>query len=631
MASSKMHIGAKGPRARNSSSADLGVSNDTKNDAANTPNEDDADMCLICAEPIVVAAISPCNHTTCHLCAFRQRKLYGKNQCLFCRSESAEIIFTDNYMDVEFNDVPKRTFLPSFQGDLGIKFTSQTAKDRTLSLLEYRCPVENCSGHFKAFPNFKQLNEHAQSVHSRFFCTTCGNAKKAFPCELKMYTQAKLRLHLKKGDFDGFEGHPSCKFCNNHHFYSDDELNVHMRDAHERCDVCHRMDSTNPQYFKNMEQLSQHFLAAHYPCRVASCLEQKVIVFGDLLELEAHMAKEHPQLNGGRMNFGSHLSSFNSDAKPKSTQKDTHTSLETKRRRFEIRAKHYLSNDHDLYTQFVACNDQFSKHHISALDLQAKYVKIFEHGSNVDIPILLFEFSELFPEGSKERNDLVAVNKANMNAKKFSEAFPTLPVGNKMAKTFGTPISKWNGAPKKATKFPSLASPIPAPTSKAPAWGATNAPKKPIARGITTSAPINGYSVPGYAPVSQKAPKNSTSTLSYSMASASASSSSLLDRPVHAVNSRSLSSLDLSTASWGSTPTQVPTTTRKNNSTAFPSLPKPKPKAKIPRVNPINSSNGMWGSTPIGGESTPSPVDGLSELLDSGLKIKVKPQKNKKK
>ena len=37
------------------------------------------EQCIICAERIKYAALTPCNHTTCHKCTFRQRSLYEKH------------------------------------------------------------------------------------------------------------------------------------------------------------------------------------------------------------------------------------------------------------------------------------------------------------------------------------------------------------------------------------------------------------------------------------------------------------------------------------------------------------------------------------------------------------------------
>ena len=59
--------------------------------------EEDTDhMCLICAENMTIASLSPCNHKVCHLCSFRNVALYQKNQCLICRTETPKLIYTEN-------------------------------------------------------------------------------------------------------------------------------------------------------------------------------------------------------------------------------------------------------------------------------------------------------------------------------------------------------------------------------------------------------------------------------------------------------------------------------------------------------------------------------------------------------
>lgn len=46
---------------------------------------EDADVCFICASPVVHTAVAPCNHRTCHICALRLRALYKTRACAHCR------------------------------------------------------------------------------------------------------------------------------------------------------------------------------------------------------------------------------------------------------------------------------------------------------------------------------------------------------------------------------------------------------------------------------------------------------------------------------------------------------------------------------------------------------------------
>ncbi len=47
--------------------------------------EDEGEVCFICASPVVYHSIAPCNHQTCHICALRLRALYKTRACAHCR------------------------------------------------------------------------------------------------------------------------------------------------------------------------------------------------------------------------------------------------------------------------------------------------------------------------------------------------------------------------------------------------------------------------------------------------------------------------------------------------------------------------------------------------------------------
>jgi hypothetical protein len=48
-------------------------------------DESEAEVCFICASPVVHEAIMPCNHRTCHICCLRMRALYKDKNCMHCR------------------------------------------------------------------------------------------------------------------------------------------------------------------------------------------------------------------------------------------------------------------------------------------------------------------------------------------------------------------------------------------------------------------------------------------------------------------------------------------------------------------------------------------------------------------
>lgn len=45
----------------------------------------EAEVCFICASPVVHTSLAPCNHRTCHICALRLRALYKTRACAHCR------------------------------------------------------------------------------------------------------------------------------------------------------------------------------------------------------------------------------------------------------------------------------------------------------------------------------------------------------------------------------------------------------------------------------------------------------------------------------------------------------------------------------------------------------------------
>lgn len=47
--------------------------------------EDNEEVCFICASPVVHNSVAPCNHRTCHICALRLRALYKTRACAHCR------------------------------------------------------------------------------------------------------------------------------------------------------------------------------------------------------------------------------------------------------------------------------------------------------------------------------------------------------------------------------------------------------------------------------------------------------------------------------------------------------------------------------------------------------------------
>lgn len=463
-------LGNSGPRS-GYKKRDTSDSSSCQSQEANDIPE--SQQCLICAEHIIYAALTPCNHTTCHKCTFRQRALYEKNNCLICRSENDKIIITEQ-LDKGYDDI-KVTDIVAFDEKYHVGFTQEYVEQDTLRLLENECQI--CH---EIFPNFKELGDHAKEAHGKYYCLICSRHKKAFKVELPLFTYKQLQKHQSQGDTTGFKGHPECKHCQGKRFYSEDELHVHIRDRHERCHICDQTTPKTADYYRNYDALYQHFTRAHYVCTVPSCVEKRFVVFRDDLDLTAHMLKEHGGLNNGqRVVIGSNsyhqhsghfsqLSTFNNSRWLSSNedQDEDQQSPEIKKRRFEERAKHYLNYNNDKYKEFTRVNDLFSKKKINASKLLTIYQKdLFIHQSLEELNFLFKEFLEFFPKTSDLYKDLLSII-VEENETNPTEQFPVLG-GSNAANAFTSNgwlgeaggSSRNSGASTPVDRFPPLKKP----------------------------------------------------------------------------------------------------------------------------------------------------------------------------
>ncbi|PQE06582.1 C2H2 finger domain-containing protein [Rutstroemia sp. NJR-2017a BVV2] len=265
-------------------------------DVGGEDNEDeDEEVCFICAASIEHNAVTPCNHRTCHICALRMRALYKTKDCPHCRTSAPFVIFTDDatkryedYSDEEITNTDP---------NIGIRYESNDIQEDTLLLLRYNCPDPTCDTACRGWPD---LHRHVRSIHHKKMCDLCTRHKKVFTHEHELFADRELERHMKKGDDNpgavdqtGFKGHPLCTFCGQR-FYGDDELFVHCREKHERCHVCDRLSNNGqPHYYVDWNSLSQHFRKDHFPCTDPECLEQKFVVFPTEMDLKAHQLEVH--------------------------------------------------------------------------------------------------------------------------------------------------------------------------------------------------------------------------------------------------------------------------------------------------------------------------------------------------
>lgn len=259
-------------------------------------DQDDDDVCFICANPIQHHSVAPCNHTTCHICSLRLRALYKNKDCAHCRTPAPFVIFTDDpskrfeaYTDADISSADE---------NIGIRYTNEDIVGDTVLLLRYNCPDLSCDFAGLGWPD---LHRHVRSVHHNKMCDLCTRNKKVFTHEHELFTDKALHKHMAHGDDrpgdvaqTGFRGHPLCGFCGER-FYDDDKLYEHCRNKHERCFICDRRDSRSPHYYQDYNALEKHFHKDHFLCLDRECLEKKFVVFESEMDLKAHQLSEHAE------------------------------------------------------------------------------------------------------------------------------------------------------------------------------------------------------------------------------------------------------------------------------------------------------------------------------------------------
>lgn len=124
--------------------------------------DDEQEVCFICASPVVHYSIAPCNHRTCHICALRLRALYKRNTCAHCRASSEYLLFTDD-TGKRYEDFKDADFYKT-DSSLGIRYEKVDIFDDTVQLLRYNCPDKLCEMACYGWPD---LHRHVRNVHHK--------------------------------------------------------------------------------------------------------------------------------------------------------------------------------------------------------------------------------------------------------------------------------------------------------------------------------------------------------------------------------------------------------------------------------------------------------------------------------
>lgn len=267
------------------------------------PRRESLPTCLLCCHEIDNVTrfdtVGACGHSgCCSLCALRMRQLLGSANCAICKAELPRVICIERADErfESFQDWGDDNIGPThvFDEASGMFFLKRDAP----RLHKLRDPV--CAKCGKTFATLTALKTHLLDVHQLQYCAICLEHKKVFLQEHELFSKEQLKRHNSKGNpKEGFPGHPRCDFCFSRH-YSTAELYEHLHKNHFECDICLHALNIQHRYYKNYPDLENHFRADHFLCEEPVCLMKKFVVFRTHLDMQAHLAKEHPHIKTSR-------------------------------------------------------------------------------------------------------------------------------------------------------------------------------------------------------------------------------------------------------------------------------------------------------------------------------------------
>ncbi|EIE25131.1 hypothetical protein COCSUDRAFT_46598 [Coccomyxa subellipsoidea C-169] len=229
-------------------------------------------------------------------------------RCVICQQQSPSV-FVTRFMGSYTSTIPSEEFarLQATPGLYDLQSVEAYFDDKghyedIRALCSYNHPALEGVAPISSFRSLRELKYNLQNAKQLHFCDICVESRKVFIPEQIAYSKPELDRHMRSGDLtgpmaeSGFKGHPQCRFCRKR-FYGDNELFVHMQSAHEQCFLCRRARPDRYVYYKDYNELEEHFRHEHYLCEDSTCLEKKFVVFTSEQEIKQHVAREH----GGHM------------------------------------------------------------------------------------------------------------------------------------------------------------------------------------------------------------------------------------------------------------------------------------------------------------------------------------------
>lgn len=276
------------------------------------------DVCMVCCEPLKNSAIGQCGHTgVCAQCALRLRLLLRSWECPECKACNAHVLVvpfageltrrppSHSAEELAREAHPLDERLTSASPSTGMFVEDSQLLKSLCSLAVPSCPMPECSAHSRGFADVTSLQKHLDSVHQKHLCDVCLRSRRAFVHEQSLYSKAQLKHHKERGSVvdahtelgrSGFSGHPLCKFCNTR-FFDQTESFHHMEREHLRCPVCRRASEDSWTYYRNHDELNEHFRKHHYVCHFPNCT---YLAFGSEAELKKHLIEQHGERYGSK-------------------------------------------------------------------------------------------------------------------------------------------------------------------------------------------------------------------------------------------------------------------------------------------------------------------------------------------
>lgn len=222
--------------------------------AAVEEEEEDAECCLLCADPIGFFAIGECNHLgICSKCSLRMRVIMKDRSCPMCKAPLERVIVSAEARAFEsfqlWGDAAGWDSVLDESSDM-IFFECKPHYEALCRLREFGCRVKKCR---EAFHSLGPLKEHMRHAHGVEFCELCLQHQSFFIQEQQVFTKSSLKAHNvgrnravghKLGENKDF--HPVCQFCRKR-FYGDLELFNHLERDHFKCHIC----KVEHEYYRN--------------------------------------------------------------------------------------------------------------------------------------------------------------------------------------------------------------------------------------------------------------------------------------------------------------------------------------------------------------------------------------------